>query len=204
VGHPIAQGLCSQCLCEICLGDDRIVTHAELYMGLVESGVGLLPACSGCLNLSKKFVGSLPEAVTDIDLTRFFIPVLTNIAMAKVSASMADARANGFLGKTDRIVFNRDHLIGQARNEVLKLLRDGYVPPLKKKIGLLGDIAQKQAEKQASSLLGSGKISEYDAFLIRRIANVLGGGNVSCGSEVDEDVILDLELESFLDLLKEK
>jgi 3-hydroxyacyl-CoA dehydrogenase len=190
--------------CEICLGADRIVTHAELYMGLVESGVGLLPAGGGCLNLWKKFIGSLPEAVTDIDLTRFFIPVLTNIAMAKVSVSAADARTNGFLGKTDRIVFNRDHLIGQARNEVLKLLRDGYVPPLKKKIRVLGEVAQQLAEEQAASLLRSERISEYDALLIRRIAYVLGGGNVNCGSEVDEDVLLDLELESFLDLLKEK
>ncbi|MFH0725554.1 MAG: 3-hydroxyacyl-CoA dehydrogenase/enoyl-CoA hydratase family protein [Pseudomonadota bacterium] len=190
--------------CEVCLGADRIVTHAELYMGLVESGVGLLPSGGGCLNLWKKFVGSLPAAVTDIDLTRLFIPVLTTIAMAKVSASAADARANGFLGKTDRIVFNRDHLIGHASNEVLKMVRDGYAPPLKKKIRVLGEVAQQLAEEQTASLLESGRISEYDALLTKRIAYVLSGGDVPSGSEVDEDVILNLELEAFLDLLKEK
>jgi 3-hydroxyacyl-CoA dehydrogenase len=190
--------------CEVCLGADRIVAHAELYMGLVESGVGLLPAGGGCLNLWKRFVGSLPEAVKDVDLAQLFIAILKNIAMARISTSAADARAIGFLGKTDRIVFNRDHLLGQARSEVLKILQDGYVPPLKRKIRVLGEPARKLSEELASSLIGSGRISEYDAFLTKRIAYVLSGGDVPGASEVDEDVILDLESETFLDLLKEK
>ncbi|MDX2440168.1 MAG: 3-hydroxyacyl-CoA dehydrogenase NAD-binding domain-containing protein, partial [Desulfobacterales bacterium] len=82
--------------CETCLGADRIVAHAELYMGLVEVGVGLLPAGGGCLNLWKKFISTIPEAVTDVDLAKFFVPVFMAIAMAKVSMSAAEARANGF------------------------------------------------------------------------------------------------------------
>ena len=78
--------------CETCLGADRIVAHSELYMGLVEIGVGLLPAGGGCLNLWKKMVGTLPAAVKDADLAKFFIPTFMAIAMAKVSMSATQAR----------------------------------------------------------------------------------------------------------------
>ncbi|MEJ2419995.1 MAG: hypothetical protein P8Y45_24390, partial [Exilibacterium sp.] len=80
---------------EVCLGADRMVAHAELYMGQVEIGVGLLPSGGGCLNLWKKFVQSVPDAVTDVDLGKFFIPAFMNIALAKVSTSAADARSAG-------------------------------------------------------------------------------------------------------------
>jgi 3-hydroxyacyl-CoA dehydrogenase len=190
--------------CEVCLGADRIVAHAELYMGLVETGVGLLPAGGGCLNTWKKYVGTLPAAVKDADLMKFFVPVFTNIAMAEVSSSAAHARANGYLGATDRIVFNRDLLIGEAKSEVLKMAGDGYAPPLKKKITVLGTSAQKAMDAYLSEMVKNKQISEYDAYLGKRIAAVISGGDVTSGSEIDEQVILDLELATFLDLLKEQ
>ena len=101
--------------CEVCLAADRIVAHAELYMGLVEIGVGLLPAGGGCTNYWKKMLASIPEPV-NADLPSFFLPVFQNIAMARVSTSAADARAIGYLGPNDRIVFNRDYLIGEAKS----------------------------------------------------------------------------------------
>jgi 3-hydroxyacyl-CoA dehydrogenase len=101
--------------CEVCLAADKIVAHTELYMGQVEIGVGLLPAGGACLNLMKKFLSSIPEVVTDFDLAKFFLPVFMAVAMAKVSTSAADALTNGFLGPRDRIVFNRDCLIGEAK-----------------------------------------------------------------------------------------
>jgi 3-hydroxyacyl-CoA dehydrogenase len=82
--------------CEVCLGADRIVAHAELYMGLVEIGVGLLPGGGGCMNLWKKITADIPEAVTGMDLAKYFIPTFMAIGMAKVSMSAAEARANGF------------------------------------------------------------------------------------------------------------
>ena len=124
--------------CEVCLASDKIVAHAELYMGQVEIGVGLIPAGGACLNLMKKFLGSVPDAVRDLDLAKFFLPVFMAIAMAKVSTSAADAKANGFLGPRDRIVFNRDYLIGEAKKDVLKMVDEGYVPPPKRKIKVLG------------------------------------------------------------------
>jgi 3-hydroxyacyl-CoA dehydrogenase len=179
--------------CEVCLAADKIVAHAELYMGQVEIGVGLLPAGGACLNLMKKFLSSIPEVVTGFDLAKFFLPVFMAVAMAKVSTSAADARANGFLGPRDRIVFNRDYLIGE-----------GYAPPPKRKIKVLGQAAQGMVNTEISNMLNGKFISEYDAFLAKKIAYVISGGDVRDNAEVAEDVILTLEREAFLELLKEE
>jgi 3-hydroxyacyl-CoA dehydrogenase len=190
--------------CEICLASDKVVAHAELYMGLVEIGVGLLPAGGGCLNLWKKFLNTIPEAVTDVDLAKFFVPVFMSIAMAKVSTSAADARANGFLGPEDRIVFNRDYLIGEAKKEVLAMVDGGYAPPVKRPIKVLGQAAQGMINTEIFNLLSGKFITEYDAFLAKRIAYVISGGDVRDNSEVEEDVILKLEQEAFIDFIKEE
>ena len=190
--------------CEVCLGADRIVAHAELYMGLVEIGVGLLPAGGGCLNLWKKFINTIPEAVTDVDLAKYYIPVFMSIALAKVSMSAAEARANGFLGPKDRIVFNRDYLIGEAKKEVLKMVDEGYAPPIKQKIKVLGQAAQGMINTEILNMLSGNFITEHDAFLAKRIAYVVSGGDVRDNSEVEEDVILKLEREAFIDFWKKE
>jgi len=190
--------------CELCLAADKIVAHAELYMGQVEIGVGLVPAGGGCLNLWRKFLESVPPAVTDMDLAKFFIPVFMSIAMAKVSMSAAEARANGFLGPKDRIVFNRDHLIAEAKKDVLKMLDEGYAPPDKRPIKVLGQAAQGMVAAQIADMANGGFVSEYDALLARRIAYIISGGDVRDNAAVAEDVILTLEREAFIDLLKEE
>jgi len=190
--------------CEICLAADKIVAHAELYMGQVEIGVGLLPAGGGCLNLWRKYLESVPEAVTEVDLAKFFIPVFMAIATAKVSTSAAEARANGFLGPRDRIVFNRDHLIAEAKKDVLKLVDEGYAPPVRGKIKVLGQAAQGMAAAQIADMLNGQFVTEHDAFLARRIAFVISGGDVRENSAIEEDVILTLEREAFIDFLKEE
>jgi 3-hydroxyacyl-CoA dehydrogenase len=190
--------------CEVCLAADRIVAHAELYMGLVEIGVGLLPGGGGCKNLWKKAVASIPSHVKDVDLSKFFVPTFMSIATAKVSMSAAEARANGFLGPQDRIVFNRDLLIGEAKKEVLRMADAGYAPPAKKKLKVLGAAAEGMVNGEIFNMQSAGYVSEYDAFLARRIATVIGGGDVRTNSEVDEEVILNLEREAFIDFLKEE
>ncbi|MFH2220004.1 MAG: 3-hydroxyacyl-CoA dehydrogenase NAD-binding domain-containing protein [Pseudomonadota bacterium] len=190
--------------CEICLSADKIVAHTDLYMGLVEIGVGLIPAGGGCLNLWKKFLDAIPEAVTDIDLGKLFVPVFMNIAMAKVSMSAAEARANGFLGPTDRIVFNRDYLIGEAKKEVLNMRDAGYTPPVKRKVKVLGQAAQGMINTELFNMAQGKFITEHDTFLAKRIACVISGGDVRESSEIDEEIILDLEKEAFIDFLKEE
>ncbi len=191
--------------CEVCLGAaDRIVAHAELYMGLVEIGVGLLPAGGGCLNLWKKFISSVPDAVSDYDLAKFFLPVFMNISMAKVSASAAEARTMGFLGPKDRIVFNRDHLIGEAKKEVLRMVDEGYAPPVKRKIRVMGQSAQGMVNAELFNMKSGKYISDYDELLAKRIAFVISGGEVRENSEVDEEVILKLERDAFIDFWKQE
>ncbi len=190
--------------CEVCLAADRIVAHAELYMGLVEIGVGLLPAGGGCTNLWKKFVTAIPQAVTGADLPTFFVPVFQTIAMAKVSTSAADARNLGFLGPEDRIVFNRDHLIGEAKKEVLRMVDAGYAPPVKRRIPVAGQAAQGMIHSELFNLQSGGFVSEYDVFLARRIAYVISGGDVKKGSRIDEEVLLTLERSAFVDFWKQE
>jgi 3-hydroxyacyl-CoA dehydrogenase len=190
--------------CEVCLAADRIVAHAELYMGLVEIGVGLLPGGGGCLNLWKKMTCDIPAPVTDVDLAKFFVPTFMAIAMAKVSMSAAEARANGFLGPKDRIVFNRDYLIGEAKKEVLKMVEEGYAPPVRRPIKVFGAAAQGMINAELFNMQSAKYVSEYDVFLAKRIACVISGGDVRTNSFVDEEVILNLEREAFIDFLKEE
>ena len=191
--------------CEVCLGcADKIVAHSELYMGQVEIGVGLLPGGGGCLNLWKKMTATIPEPVTDVDLAKFFIPTFMAIAMAKVSMSAAEARANGFLGPQDRIIFNRDYLVGEAKKEVLKMLDEGYAPPVQRKIRAFGAAGQGMINAELFNMQSARYVSEYDVFLAKRIAYVISGGDIRTNSLIDEEVILNLEREAFVDFWKEE
>ncbi|NOX33746.1 MAG: 3-hydroxyacyl-CoA dehydrogenase/enoyl-CoA hydratase family protein [Deltaproteobacteria bacterium] len=191
--------------CETCLGADRIVAHAELYMGLVEIGVGLLPAGGGTMNLWKKYINALPaKTAKDNDLAKFFVPAFMKIAMAAVSMSAAQAKGNGFIGQADRIVFNRDNLVGEAKKEVLKMVDDGYIPPARLPLIVMGNAGQGMVNAEIHNMLNGKFMSDYDAFLAKRIAYVMSGGDVKTGSAVDEDTILKLEREAFVDFCKEE
>ncbi len=190
--------------CEICLAADRIVAHAELYLGLVEVGVGLLPAGGGCLNLWKKVTGGIPEAVGEIDLGPFFVHVFKSIATARVSSSAADARAAGYLSAADRIVFNRDYLIGEAKKEALKMAREGYAAPIKKPVRVFGEAGRGMANAELFNMLQGGFASPHDALIAKKIAYVLGGGDFRTHGEIDEEVILKLERRAFADLWREE
>lgn len=190
--------------CEICLGADRIVAHAELYMGLVEIGVGLLPGGTGCSALWRKVLENVPASVAEVELTKFFIPIFQAIGMAQVSTSAAEARARGFLGPKDRIVFNRDHLIGEAKKEVLRMADDGYAPPVKRPLRVMGEAAFGIINAELLNMQAAGYASEYDAYLASRIAFAIGGGQSRTGGYVDEDTMLALERNTFVDLLKQE
>ncbi len=191
--------------CETCLGADRIVAHSELFMGLVEIGVGLLPAGGGTMNIWKKYINALPAKTSkDMDLAKIFVPAFMTVAMASISMSAAQAMGNGYLGQADRIVFNRDNLVGEAKKEVLKMVDDGYAPPVKQPLIVMGDAGQGMADANIFNLVNGKFMSEYDAFLGKRIAFVMSGGEVKTGSTVDENTILKLEREAFVDFCKEE
>ncbi|GAB6096929.1 3-hydroxyacyl-CoA dehydrogenase/enoyl-CoA hydratase family protein [Desulfatiferula olefinivorans] len=193
--------------CEVCLGAaDKIVATGDTMMGLVEIGVGLLPAGGGCLNLWKKFLRSLPAGVEkDTDLAKLFVPVFLNIAMAKYSMSGAGAIENGHLSAlTDRIILNRDLQIGEAKKEVLAMIDKGYAPPMKRPLTVMGEGGQGMINAEIYNMQCGGFVSEYDAFLAKRIAYVISGGQVKEGAEVEEEAILALEREAFIDFAKEE
>jgi len=186
--------------CETCLAADKIVAHAELYMGLVEIGAGLLPAGGGCTNLWRKFVENVPGPVKISDMGAFFIPTFQNIAMAKVSMSAAEARKNGFLGAKDRIIFNKDYLIGEAKKEVLRMVEDGYVAPVKTKIPIMGREAQGMIHAELFNMASGGYITPHMNFIAKKIAYVISGGEAKQGIAVSEDYMLKLEREAFVEL----
>jgi 3-hydroxyacyl-CoA dehydrogenase len=190
--------------CELCLGAaDTIVAHRELYMGLVEVAVGLLPAAGGCLNFWKKLTRGIPEAVEDVDLSKYFFTAFKTIAMATVSSSARHARYLGFLDRGDRIVANSEHLVGEAKREALRMARDGYRPPVKQPVRVFGDAAHGIVASELNNLVQGGSVSPYDSFLAGRIAYVISGGDIRTGSEIDETVILKLERDAFIDLWKQ-
>ncbi len=188
--------------CESCLSADRIVAHTDLFMGLVEIGAGLLPGGCGMMNLWRRFIESKPEAAKVTDYGGFFINAFMSVAQAKVSRSAAEARSNGFLKESDRIVMNRDNLIGEAKKEVLKMVDDGYAPPLKKKIPVFGREAHGMIWAEMNNMKGGGYITPHMEFIAKKIAICMSGGDVPTGTLVSEEHLMTLEREAFVDLWK--
>ncbi|MCG8685652.1 MAG: 3-hydroxyacyl-CoA dehydrogenase/enoyl-CoA hydratase family protein, partial [Desulfobacterales bacterium] len=144
------------------------------------------------------------KVAKDTDLAKLFIPAFMKVGMAAVSMSAAQAVGNGYLGLGDRIVMNRDNLIGEAKKEVLKMVDDGYVPPMKQPVKVIGNAGQGMVNAELYNMLNGQFMSEHDAFLAKRIAYVMSGGDVKTGSEVSEDTILKLERDAFVDFCKEE
>jgi 3-hydroxyacyl-CoA dehydrogenase len=186
--------------CECCLWSDKIVAHCELYMGLVEIGAGLLPAGGGCTNLWRR-ISEAPITATTDWLTAF-LGAFQQIAMAKVGMSAMEARKAGFLRATDRIIFNKDYLLGEAKKEVLRMVEDGYVAPAKTGIKVMGQAALGAVDANLPDMLAGGMITPHMAHIARTIAYVLSGGQAMQGTEISEDAMLKLEIDAFVDLWK--
>ncbi|MDO9265165.1 MAG: 3-hydroxyacyl-CoA dehydrogenase NAD-binding domain-containing protein [Desulfosalsimonadaceae bacterium] len=186
--------------CEICLSADRIVAHTDLFMGLVEIGAGLVPGGGGMIHLWRNYIDSAPTIAKITDLGGLFVQAFMCVAQAKVSSSAADARNNGFLRPTDRIVANKDNLIGEAKKEVLKMVDDGYAPPKKKKTAVFGREAQGMIWAEMLNMKSGGYITPHMEFIAKKIAVCLAGGDVPQGTLVDEEHLMTLEREAFVDL----
>lgn len=188
--------------CEISLHADAIQAHAELYMGLVEFGVGLIPAGGGSKEMTMRFSDQVVAG--DVELNRlqdyFF-----NIATAKVSTSAEEARSLGYLRVKDNITLNRKRLLGDAKQKVLELQNSGYTQPVQRKdIRVLGKTSLALFEAGISGMRYGNYISEHDAKIARKLAWVMSGGDLSQPTEVSEQYLLDLEREAFLSLTGER
>lgn len=188
---------------EFSMAGARMVVHAETYMGLVEFGVGVIPGWTGCKELLRRLVNPVMEAAPYADPLPHIQKVFEQIAMAKVAESAHQARAMGFLTPSDRIVMNRDHLLAEAKREVLYLMPH-YTPRLPGKIYAAGRDVLAALEVGAWSLLQGNYATEYDIFMAKKLAYILTGGGISQPQWVDEQVILDLEREVFMELCHEE
>jgi 3-hydroxyacyl-CoA dehydrogenase len=189
-------------IAEVAMHSACTITSAETYMGLVEFGVGLIPAAGGCKELNRRLIGGA-AALPGGDPLKAFQQVFETISQAKVSTSALEARELGFLRPTDPIVMNGDYLIGEAKQMVLQIAAD-YVPPAPGNYCYaLGRDGLAAARVAIYSFAQAGFASEYDAFIADKLAYVLAGGELSSAQWVDEQYILDLEREAFVALLKE-
>jgi len=185
---------------EVCLPATHIQASAETYMGLVEVGVGLIPGGGGNLALYEKFLKGLPNGV-EIDYQAIASKVFETIAMAKVSTSGEEARDNNFLSFADGISVNPDHLIYDAKQAALSIYEAGYVPPVPKKVKVVGAPGYATLLLGAQGMYQSGYISDHDLKIAKKLAYVIAGGLVPYGTEVTEDYLLNLEREAFLQLV---
>jgi 3-hydroxyacyl-CoA dehydrogenase len=197
--------------CEIGLHAPRTQAAAEAYIGLVETGVGLIPAGGGTKEMLIR-ANEHAAGGEDLDLFHALKPVFETIAMAKVGTSAEESRALGFLRREDGVSINRDRLVADAKETALGLVRAGYRPAAASpaegaattQIRVLGQQFLAGAKLAIHMLARGGFASEYDAHVARKLANILAGGPLSAPQMVSEQYVLDLEREAFVSLCGER
>jgi len=192
--------------CEIAMHGARCLPNGESYMGLVEVGVGVIPAGGGCKELLVRLTEGIPDGVVEmgINLQYHMAKAFENIAMAKVSTSAAEAMELGYVRKSETINMSRDQQIYEAKQLVLSLVMAGYKPPKPALIPVMGENFRGFVEGIIMNMRYGNFISDYDLFVCRKIAQVLSGGDCAEGTFVSEQEILDLEKEAFVSLCGEK
>jgi 3-hydroxyacyl-CoA dehydrogenase len=203
-------GMCLGGGAEIALHSARRQAHAELYMGLVECGVGLLPAGGGCKEMTLHAInaaaavreGGRSESVELLEAMRRSFEL---VGMAKVSTSAAEARHMGYLGPADAITMNRDRLLLDAKEVARDLADAGYAAPLPRTdIPAPGENLLATLKLAVYTMREGEFISDHDVKVANKAAYVLCGGNITPGTPVSEQYLLDLEREAFLSLCGEK
>jgi 3-hydroxyacyl-CoA dehydrogenase len=188
---------------EIVMHADRAVAALETYIGLVEVGVGVIPAGGGCKELLRRLVSPAMRTADGAPALPFVQRVFETIGLAKVATSAIEARELGFLDEDDAVVMNADHLLAAAKREVLDLA-DGYRPPAREASVYAAGLPTLAAlELGVQTLQWAGQASEHDGVIARRLARVLCGGELSQPQWVAEEHVLELEREAFLALLHE-
>ncbi len=197
VGAPSGMALGGGC--EILLHSAAVQAHAESYIGLVETGVGLVPGWGGCKELVTRQVtnkrrpgGPMPPLMQAFEA----------IALAKVSRSAAEAGDTLMLRETDGITMNRDRLLADAKAKALALAKD-YQPPKPVPINLPGPTGAAALKLGVTDLVHQGKATAHDAVVAERLAEVLSGGDTDMTLETSEDQLLALERRAFQALIRE-
>ena len=188
--------------CEMVLHADRVRASAETYIGLVEVGVGIIPAGCGTKEMLVRALDSIPADMKEADPFPFVKRAFETIALAKVATSAEEARGFGFLREEDSISMNPDRLIADAKKEVLALAASGYVQPQPRTdILALGNPALATLKLGVHLMKRAGYISDHDALIGEKLARILTGGDLNHATRVSEQYLLDLEREAFLSLI---
>ena len=187
--------------CEITMGGDRVCAAAETYMGLVEVGVGLIPAGGGCWAMLERVLEGIDEPV--LSNLPFIRTAFENIGMAKVATSGEEARDRKFLRPYDKVEINRDQQLWTAKRMAIAMAEEGYTPPLPKKLNLPGREGLATLEMMLHNMKLTHWISSHDEKIARHLGRILTGGDTTINDTVDEQTILDLEREVFLSLCGE-
>jgi 3-hydroxyacyl-CoA dehydrogenase len=187
--------------CEIAMHGDYCLANGETYMGLVEVGVGVLPAGGGCKELLVRLTEGIPAGCVEagMNLQYHIGKAFENIATAKVATSAQEAQELGFIRKTCAINMSRDMQIYEAKQIVLGMSKF-YKPPKPALIPVMGENFRGLVEGIIMNMYYGKYISDYDLFVSRKIAYVLSGGDCPEGTYVTEQEILDLEREAFISL----
>jgi len=189
--------------CEIAMQSAATCAAGETYIGLVEVGVGVLPAGGGCKEMLGRYLGQIPKG-TDYDPNPFVQAAFKNIGMAEVAKSAEEARDIAYLRPTDKICIDPDGLIEDAKQLALGLARSNYKAPRRRKFKLPGASGRGAIEAFLYSMHEGGFITDHDLTVAGKVAWVLTGGDIPSGTWVDEQHILDLEREGFLSLCGEE
>ena len=188
--------------CEMVLHADRVRAAAETYIGLVEVGVGIIPAGGGTKEMLVRTMDLIPKDASDADPFPFVKRAFETIGMAKVATSAEEARAMGFLSADDTVSMNADRLIADAKKEVLALAASGYVAPQQRTdILALGNSSLATLKLGIHQMKRAGYISDHDAEIGTQLARILTGGDLNHPTRVSEQYLLDLEREAFLKLV---
>jgi len=187
---------------EVVLGCQNVRAAAELYLGCVEVGVGLIPAGGGCMEMAARAAARATDD-PQFDLLSLVRVPFETLARARVSTSAEEARDLGFLRAQDGVSMARETVIADAKQTVLGLARAGYRPPPPRRIRVIGETGAATMRSMLRNLAGVHQISEHDAKIGGHLARILSGGAVPAGAQVSEQAILDLEREAFLSLCGE-
>lgn len=186
--------------CEVCLGAGHVMASAETYIGLVEVGVGLIPAGGGTKEMLLRQMENVPR-VEGVDLFPYVRAAFETVGMGTVATSAEEARQLGILRRSDGIAINPDRLLYQAKAMALGLARQGYRPPAPTiAVPVLGEHGLGSVKAYLYLMRESGYISEYDEVVGTELATILCGGRVLKGTTVTEQYLLDLERQAFLRL----
>ena len=182
---------------EILLHCDAVQAAAETYMGLVEAGVGIIPGWGGCKEMVLRHVA--PVASDPAKAMAAAGQVFQTIAMAKTSTSATDARTLGFLRHSDGITMNRERLLADAKAKALSLV-PGYVPPPVRSVTLSGERGKSMLMAGVNAMASAGKVTPHDQVVAGHLATVLTGGATDGTAPLDENALLQLEREHFMQL----